>query len=71
MHLVADSLTVTGIRWFWKKGHLKWKIKTATFSEGLFFLALLLISFFVFNKEIKEFKELTAELTATIVKFFK
>ena len=40
LHLAADSLTVTGIKWFWKSGHTKGFIRTGTWSENVFFIAM-------------------------------
>jgi inner membrane protein len=58
LHLAADSFNVSGIRWFWKskKGHLKWKIKTGTISEQLFFIFLFLSTIYLIigNQGIQE-----------------
>jgi membrane-bound metal-dependent hydrolase YbcI (DUF457 family) len=49
LHLAADSFNVSGIRWFWKskKFHIKWKIKTGTASEQIFFAILFLLTLYV------------------------
>lgn len=41
LHLAADSLNVSGIKWFWKSGHVKGPIVTASVSEQVFFILLL------------------------------
>ena len=42
LHLAADSLNVSGIKWLWKskKLHIKGKIKTGTVFEQVFFILL-------------------------------
>lgn len=47
LHLAADSLNVSGIKWFWKSGHIKWKIKTGSIFEELFFLGLLALTIYL------------------------
>lgn len=49
LHLAADSFNVSGIKWLWKskKMHLKWKIKTGTITEQLFFVILLILSIYL------------------------
>jgi len=47
LHLAADSLNVSGIKWFWKSGHIRWKIKTGSLSEQVFFILLLFFTFYV------------------------
>ena len=47
LHLAADSLNVSGIKWFWKSGHLRWKIRTASLSEQIFFVALLVLTLYI------------------------
>ncbi len=47
LHLAADSLTVSGIKWFWKSGHIKWKIRTGSVFEQLFFVVLLIAIFYL------------------------
>ncbi|MEM4153055.1 MAG: metal-dependent hydrolase [Candidatus Pacearchaeota archaeon] len=58
MHLAADSLNVSGIKWLWKsnKLHIKWKIKTGSISEQLFFIFLLILTIYIIigNQGIKE-----------------
>jgi len=67
-HLLSDSLTVTGIKWFWKKGKVRGVIRTGSFSEKVFFMMLLLALIIVvslsYKKEIKAF-------TAFFLKLFK
>ncbi len=52
LHLAADSLNVSGVKWLWKskKLHLKWKISTGTFSEQLFFVFLLFLTLYFIIK---------------------
>lgn len=45
LHLLADSITVTGINWFWKSGKLKGFIKTGSLGENLFFVTLCIMIF--------------------------
>lgn len=47
MHLAADSLNVSGIKWFWKSGHIKWKIRTGSVFEQLFFVVLLIATTYI------------------------
>lgn len=47
LHLAADSLTVSGIKWFWKSGHLKGPIKTGSIFEQLFFISLLALTIYL------------------------
>ena len=49
LHLAADSLNTTGIKWLWKsnKLHIKSKIKTGKITEQLFFIALLLATIYL------------------------
>ena len=58
LHLMADSLNPSGIKWFWKsnKLHLKWKIKTGHVTEQLFFVLILFLTTILVlgNKGIKE-----------------
>jgi len=58
LHLVADSLNVSGIKWLWKsnKAHIKWKIKTGTITEQIFFVVVLFITIYLIlgNQNIKE-----------------
>lgn len=42
LHLAADSLNPLGVKWFWKAGHLRGPIRTASLFEHLLFIALLL-----------------------------
>jgi len=44
LHLAADSLTVSGIKWFWKSGHIKGPIRTGSIFEQLFFVGLIIIT---------------------------
>ena len=66
MHLAADSLNVSGIRWFWKskKLHLKWKIKTGTISEQLFFILLIFVTTYLLigNQGIKEITSFASKI---------
>ncbi|UZE93763.1 MAG: metal-dependent hydrolase [Candidatus Pacearchaeota archaeon] len=58
MHLAADSLNISGIKWLWKSKtfHLKWKISTGTISEQIFFIILLLFTLYLIigNQGIQE-----------------
>lgn len=56
LHLAADSLNVSGIKWLWKTGHVKWKIRTGSIFEQLFFIALLLLTIYIIigNQGVKE-----------------
>jgi len=68
MHLIADSLTVSGIRPFWKFSNteIKGKIKTDTAVEyGLFFVLLLLIAFLLKPQLLSKSKDL---LTSFFIK---
>jgi len=47
LHLTADSLTKSGINWFWKSGNIKGKITTGSIFEQLFFVALLLATLYL------------------------
>ncbi len=49
MHLAADSLNVSGIKWFWKteKLHLKGPIKTGSIFEQLFFFVFLIATVYI------------------------
>ncbi|MCX8194280.1 MAG: metal-dependent hydrolase [Candidatus Pacearchaeota archaeon] len=49
MHLAADSLNVSGIKWLWRsnKLHIKGPIKTGGFIEQLFFIALLFLTIYI------------------------
>lgn len=44
LHLAADSFTVSGIKWFWKSGHVRGPIRTASVFEQIFFIALVLLT---------------------------
>lgn len=44
LHLAADSLNVSGIKWFWKSGHIRGKIRTGSIFEQLFFILLLILT---------------------------
>ena len=58
LHLAADSLNVSGIKWLWKskKIHLRGKIKTGTVSEQVFFIFLFLSTIYLIigNNRIQE-----------------
>ena len=47
LHLTADSFTVSGIKWFWKKGHIKGPIKTGSTGENIFFFMLIILTVLV------------------------
>lgn len=47
LHLAADSLNVSGVKWLWKSGHAKGPIKTGSILEQVFFIALLLLTIYV------------------------
>ena len=49
LHLAADSLNVSGIKWLWKskKLHIKGKISTGTIFEQLFFIILLFLTSYI------------------------
>ncbi|MCL6500517.1 MAG: metal-dependent hydrolase [Candidatus Pacearchaeota archaeon] len=47
MHLAADSLNVSGIKWFWKSGHVKWRIRTGSIFEQMFFVVLLILTLYI------------------------
>lgn len=47
LHLFADSLNVSGIKWLWKSGHIKGRIKTGSFLEQIFFILLLFITIYL------------------------
>lgn len=47
LHLAADSLTVSGIKWFWKSGHINGPIRTGSVSEQLFFVVLLIATIYI------------------------
>lgn len=38
LHLAADSLTPSGIRWLWQGGHVKGFIRTGSIGERIFFI---------------------------------
>jgi inner membrane protein len=40
LHLAADSFNVSGIKWFWKSGHVKWIVRTGSISENIFFVVI-------------------------------
>jgi inner membrane protein len=58
LHLAADSLNVSGIKWLWKSKtlHIKWKISTGTIFEQMFFVCLFLLTIYVIigNQGIQE-----------------
>jgi inner membrane protein len=58
LHLAADSLNISGIKWLWKskKLHLKGKLKTGGVFEQIFFVSLLLLTIYVVigNQGIRE-----------------
>lgn len=59
LHLVADSLNVSGVKWFWKFGKIKGPIKTAgTFEQFFFFVLIVLTAFLILEKQ--PFQSLTA-----------
>ncbi len=49
LHLTADSLNVSGIKWLWKskKLHIRWKISTGTISEQFFFIILFVLTTYI------------------------
>lgn len=49
LHLLADSFTVSGIKWFWKASKFQPKgfVKTASFGENIFFIILIVAIFFL------------------------
>jgi len=66
-HLIADSLTLTGIKPLWKlsKFEIKGKIKTSGFFEYiLFFLLLISIAYLLFPSQIQTF-------TSYVIKIFR
>jgi len=44
LHLALDSITISGINWFWKSGHVHGPIKTAGIFERLFFFIILMFT---------------------------
>ncbi|MGB9707869.1 MAG: metal-dependent hydrolase [Candidatus Pacearchaeota archaeon] len=63
-HLAADSLNVSGIKWFWKSGHVKGPIRTASFFEQLFFVALLALTIYLIIGN-QGFQSITAFVSKT------
>lgn len=47
LHLAADSLNVSGIKWFWKSGHIKGPIKTGSFFEQFIFIIFLISTIYL------------------------
>ena len=48
-HLIADSLTVEGIRPFWpKKEEIRWKLRTGGKREIVIFYTLMIVNVFLF-----------------------
>jgi len=68
LHLAADSLNVSGIKWLWKskKLHIKWKISTGTISEQLFFIVLIFLTTYVIlgNQGIREITAFISKITS-------
>lgn len=56
LHLAADSLNVSGIKWFWKSGHVKGPVRTGSVFEQLFFIILLFLTIYMIlgNQGIQE-----------------
>jgi len=69
LHLVADSMTISGVRWFWlsKKGHLQGKIKTGSIFENLLFVTLLILTICLFIK-LPEFQKIIAFISKIKIK---
>ncbi|MEM4647953.1 MAG: metal-dependent hydrolase [Candidatus Pacearchaeota archaeon] len=61
-HLIADSLTINGIKPLWKFSnfHIKGKIKTASLFEYILFIFLLILTIFIYSP--KQFINFTAYL---------
>ncbi len=51
MHLLADSLTISGIKPFWRYSdfELKWKIKTNSIFEYVLFFILLVLTLYLYS----------------------
>ena len=47
LHLLADSFNVSGIKWFWKIGHINGPIRTASMFEQIFFFILIVLTFYL------------------------
>jgi len=47
LHLLADSLNISGIKWLWKTGHFSGPIKTASIFEQVFFFILFGITIYL------------------------
>ena len=64
-HLIADSLTLSGIKPLWKFSNfeLKWKIKTSGFFEYLLFFLLLIFTLYLLFPSLLNF-------TSYIIKIF-
>jgi len=67
MHLLADSLTVSGIRPFWKYSsfEIKWKIKTNGIFEYILFFVLLILSIYLYAPNF------VLNVTSYVTKIFK
>lgn len=52
LHLAADSFNVSGIKWFWKSGHIKGPIRTGGIFEQLFFLTICIAGYFLFKQDV-------------------